>query len=435
MTKTLIRRGHLIDPANGQDFIGDLLIEDGVIADLAANLPPMEDCRQIEADGLIVAPGLVDIHCHLREPGFPRKETIKTGTAAAVAGGFTSVLPMPNTQPAADNSTVIRYILDQAGAAGLAKVYPIGAISKGLAGAELAEMGEMIAAGAVAFSDDGRPVMNSRLMRLALEYSLIFDVPLVAHEEDLLLADEGDMHEGFYSTVLGLRGIPAAAEEAMIARDILLARQTGARLHIAHVSTAEGVELIRRGKEQGLSLTAEVTPHHLTLTHAAVSNYDTNTKVNPPLREQEDVEALIQGLKEGIIDCIATDHAPHTWEDKDVEFSYAAMGISGLETALPLLWTELVETGHLTARELIAKMSAAPAAVMRLPGGSLSPGAPADIVLIDPQRERVVDRDRFLSLGKNTPYDGRALRGWPQMTLVDGAICYEDGIIKHKGER
>lgn len=435
MTKTLIRRGRLIDPANGQDFIGDLLIEDGVIADLAANLPPMENCRQIEADGLIVAPGLVDIHCHLREPGFPRKETIKTGTAAAVAGGFTSVLPMPNTQPAADNSTVIRYILDQADAAGLAKVYPIGAISKGLAGAELAEMGEMIAAGAVAFSDDGRPVMNSRLMRLALEYSLIFDVPIVAHEEDLLLADEGDMHEGFYSTTLGLRGIPAAAEEAMIARDILLARQTGARLHIAHVSTAEGVELIRRGKEQELSLTAEVTPHHLTLTHAAVSNYDTNTKVNPPLREQEDVEALIQGLKEGIIDCIATDHAPHTWEDKDVEFSHAAMGISGLETALPLLWTELVETGRLTATELIAKMSAAPAAVMRLPGGSLSPGAPADIVLIDPQRERVVDHDRFLSLGKNTPYDGRALRGWPQMTLVDGAICYEDGIIKHKGER
>ena len=426
MNKLLIRGGRLIDPSCGRDEPADVLIEDGLIAATGADLSA-EDCQIIEAANLIVAPGLVDMHCHLREPGQTRKETIATGTAAAAAGGFTSVLCMPNTTPAVSTGAVVSFIKAKAAREGVVKVYPIGAISKDLAGKELAEMGDMVECGAVAFSDDGRPVMNSRLMRLALEYSLIFDVPVIAHEEDLELVDGGDMHEGYYSTALGLRGIPAAAEEAMIARDILLARQTGARLHVAHVSTAEGVELIRRAKEQGLSITAEVTPHHLTLTDAAVATYDTNTKVNPPLREPADVEALIAGLRDGILDCVATDHAPHTAEDKNVEFHQAANGISGFETALPLLWTELVQSGKLTPLQLLERMSTAPARLIGLPAGTLAVGAPADVVVFDPRTDRTVEPQKFRSLGKNTPFAGRMLRGWPVCTLVDGVVVAEGG--------
>lgn len=429
MNKILLKGGRVIDPSRGYDMVGDVLIDGGVIAAVAESIAA-EDAEVIDVSKKIVAPGLIDIHCHLREPGFERKETIATGTMAAAAGGFTSVMAMPNTNPVADNPAAMHYVKNKGEQEGHVHVYPIGAITKGSQGKELAEMASMVEAGAVAFSDDGRPVENSRIMRLALEYSLIFDLPIIAHEEDLDLVDEGDMHEGYMSTVLGLRGIPRAAEETMIARDIILARQTKAHLHVAHVSTANGVEMIRKAKREGLNVTAEVTPHHLTLTDEAVKTYDTNTKVNPPLREQSDVEALIQGLKEGIIDCVATDHAPHTIEDKVIEFHFAANGISGFETALPLMWHYLVHSGKFTPMEMLRMMSTRPAEIMKLPGGTLQEGAPADIVVIDETLEKTVDGKSFYSKGKNTPYEGVSLKGWPVMTLVDGIIKMENGVVK-----
>ena len=429
MNKILLKGGRVIDPSRGYDMVGDVLIDGGVIAAVAESIAA-EDAEVIDVSKKIVAPGLIDIHCHLREPGFERKETIATGTMAAAAGGFTSVMAMPNTNPVADNPAAMHYVKNKGEQEGHVHVYPIGAITKGSQGKELAEMASMVEAGAVAFSDDGRPVENSRIMRLALEYNLIFDLPIIAHEEDLDLVDEGDMHEGYMSTVLGLRGIPRAAEETMIARDIILARQTKAHLHVAHVSTANGVEMIRKAKREGLNVTAEVTPHHLTLTDEAVKTYDTNTKVNPPLREQSDVEALIQGLKEGIIDCVATDHAPHTIEDKVIEFHFAANGISGFETALPLMWHYLVHSGKFTPMEMLRMMSTRPAEIMKLPGGTLQEGAPADIVVIDETLEKTVDGKSFYSKGKNTPYEGVSLKGWPVMTLVDGIVKMENGVVK-----
>ena len=430
MSKILIKGGRVVDPGCQRDEICDLLLIDDKIAEVGQDITCPEDGEIIDAAGKIVAPGLIDIHCHLREPGQERKETIATGTHAAAAGGFTRILPMPNTKPVADNPAAINYVRDRAEKEGLVHVHPIGAITKGSEGKELSEMSFMADAGAVAFSDDGRPVSNSRLMRLALEYSLIFNLPIVAHEEDLELVDDGDMNEGYYSTILGLRGIPRAAEETMIARDIILARLTGAHLHIAHVSTANGVEMVRKAKREGLKVTAEVTPHHLTLTDAAVKTYDTNTKVNPPLREESDIKALIEGLKDGVIDCIATDHAPHTIEDKVIEYHFAANGISGFETALPVLWTYLVDSGKLTAAELIRAMSYAPSQVMNLPGGSLAPGEVADIVVIDPLLEKVVDKSKFYSKGKNTPYEGQVLKGWPVFTIVNGKVVMEQGVVK-----
>ena len=419
----------MIDPSRKMDEVADVLIRDGKIAEVAKDLKA-ENVEVKDVTGMIVCPGLVDIHCHLREPGLERKETIATGTRAAAAGGFTTVLPMPNTAPVADSPASILYVRDRAKEVGVVHVYPIGAITKGSKGQELAEMSAMADAGAVAFSDDGRPVDNSRMMRLAMEYSLITKLPLIAHEEDLALVDDGDMNEGAVSTVLGLRGNPAAAEETMIARDIILARLTGARLHIAHVSTAHGVQLIREAKAEGLPITAEVTPHHLTLTEEAVRTYDTNTKVNPPLRTKGDVDALIGGLKDGTIDCVATDHAPHTVEDKVVEYHYAANGISGFETALPVLWTELVQEGRLTAMELIDKMSTSAAKIMNLPAGTLETGAAADVIVIDPDTILAVDKNEFYSKGKNTPYHERLLSGWPMLTVVDGAVVMEDRKIK-----
>ena len=419
----------MIDPSQKLDEVCDVLIRDGKIAEVGKDLKA-ENVEVKDVTGMIVCPGLVDIHCHLREPGLERKETIATGTRAAAAGGFTTVLPMPNTAPVADSPASILYVRDRAKEVGVVHVYPIGAITKGSKGQELAEMSAMADAGAVAFSDDGRPVDSSRMMRLAMEYSLITKLPLIAHEEDLALVDDGDMNEGAVSTVLGLRGNPAAAEETMIARDIILARLTGARLHIAHVSTAHGVQLIREAKAEGLPITAEVTPHHLTLTEEAVRTYDTNTKVNPPLRTKGDVDALIEGLKDGTIDCVATDHAPHTVEDKVVEYHYAANGISGFETALPVLWTELVQEGRLTAMELIDKMSTSAAKIMNLPAGTLETGAAADVIVIDPDTILAVDKNEFYSKGKNTPYHERLLSGWPMLTVVDGAVVMEDRKIK-----
>ena len=419
----------MIDPSQKLDEVADVLIRDGKIAEVGKDLKA-ENVEVKDVTGMIVCPGLVDIHCHLREPGLERKETIATGTRAAAAGGFTTVLPMPNTAPVADSPASILYVRDRAKEVGVVHVYPIGAITKGSKGQELAEMSAMADAGAVAFSDDGRPVDSSRMMRLAMEYSLITKLPLIAHEEDLALVDDGDMNEGAVSTVLGLRGNPAAAEETMIARDIILVRLTGARLHIAHVSTAHGVQLIREAKAEGLPITAEVTPHHLTLTEEAVRTYDTNTKVNPPLRTKGDVDALIEGLKDGTIDCVATDHAPHTVEDKVVEYHYAANGISGFETALPVLWTELVQEGRLTAMELIDKMSTSAAKIMNLPAGTLETGAAADVIVIDPDTILAVDKNEFYSKGKNTPYHERLLSGWPMLTVVDGAVVMEDRKIK-----
>ena len=419
----------MIDPSQKLDEVADVLIRDGKIAEVGKDLKA-ENVEVKDVTGMIVCPGLVDIHCHLREPGLERKETIATGTRAAAAGGFTTVLPMPNTAPVADSPASILYVRDRAKEVGVVHVYPIGAITKGSKGQELAEMSAMADAGAVAFSDDGRPVDSSRMMRLAMEYSLITKLPLIAHEEDLALVDDGDMNEGAVSTVLGLRGTPAAAEETMIARDIILARLTGARLHIAHVSTAHGVQLIREAKAEGLPITAEVTPHHLTLTEEAVRTYDTNTKVNPPLRTKGDVDALIEGLKDGTIDCVATDHAPHTVEDKVVEYHYAANGISGFETALPVLWTELVQEGRLTAMELIDKMSTSAAKIMNLPAGTLETGAAADVIVIDPDTILAVDKNEFYSKGKNTPYHERLLSGWPMLTVIDGAVVMEDRKIK-----
>ena len=429
MSDLLLKGGRVIDPSQKLDEVADVLIRDGKIAEVGKDLKA-ENVEVKDVTGMIVCPGLVDIHCHLREPGLERKETIATGTRAAAAGGFTTVLPMPNTAPVADSPASILYVRDRAKEVGVVHVYPIGAITKGSKGQELAEMSAMADAGAVAFSDDGRPVDSSRMMRLAMEYSLITKLPLIAHEEDLALVDDGDMNEGAVSTVLGLRGNPAAAEETMIARDIILARLTGARLHIAHVSTAHGVQLIREAKAEGLPITAEVTPHHLTLTEEAVRTYDTNTKVNPPLRTKGDVDALIEGLKDGTIDCVATDHAPHTVEDKVVEYHYAANGISGFETALPVLWTELVQEGRLTAMELIDKMSTSAAKIMNLPAGTLSVGAAADVIVIDPDTILAVDKNEFYSKGKNTPYHERLLSGWPMLTVVDGAVVMEDRKIK-----
>lgn len=429
MSKLLLKGGRIIDPAQNIDMTGDLLIEEGKIAALAENIED-PDAVQKEVSGWIVTPGLVDIHCHLREPGQERKETIASGTRAAAAGGFTTVLPMPNTTPVADSPAAIMYVKARAKDTGVIHVYPIGAITKGSNGKELAEMSAMADVGAVAFSDDGRPVESSRMMRLAMEYSLITKLPLIAHEEDLALVDEGDMNEGYMSTVLGLRGNPMAAEETMIARDIILTRLTGAHLHVAHVSTKHGVDMIREAKAEGLSITAEVTPHHLTLTEEAVKTYDTNTKVNPPLRTQDDIDALIEGLLDNTIDCVATDHAPHTIEDKVIEYHYAANGISGFETALPLLYTKLVKTGKLTANRLIDKMSPSPARIMNLPAGNLAVGANADITVIDPAKEKAVDCNTFYSKGKNTPYDGEVLTGWPVLTVVDGVIVMENGEIK-----
>ncbi len=429
LSKLLLKGGRVIDPSQKIDAVADVLIEEGKIAAIESKIDA-PDAEVYDAADKIVCPGLIDVHCHLREPGLERKETIASGSRAAAAGGFTSVMPMPNTVPVADSPASIRYVRDRAEEVGLIHVYPIGAITKGSEGKELAKMSAMADAGAVAFSDDGRPVGNSRIMRLAMEYSHIMDLPLIAHEEDLDLVDDGDMNEGYVATVMGLRGNPPAAEETMIARDIILARLTGARLHIAHVSTAYGAKMIREAKEEGLRITAEVTPHHLTMTEEAVRGYDTNTKVNPPLRTAEDVDALIVALKEGVIDCVATDHAPHTIEDKVVEYHFAANGISGFETALPLLWTDLVKEGKLTETELIERMSLIPAKIFGLPGGTIAPGSIADVTVIDPETILAVDKNAFYSKGKNTPYHGRLLSGWPVLTVVEGEVVMENRVVK-----
>ena len=376
----------------------------------------------IDCSGFVVSPGFVDVHCHLREPGREEVETIASGARAAAAGGFTAVCAMPNTDPVTDNQAAVGFIIRQASRAGAARVYPIGAISIGEEGKTLAEFGEMVSAGAVAVSDDGKPVVSAQLMRTALEYARTFGIPVADHCEEPTLAANGAMNEGIVSARLGLKGIPAEAEEIMAIRDILLARRTGGHIHLCHMSTRGSVELIRWGKERGINVTAEVCPHHLSLTEEAVEGYDTNAKMNPPLRTADDVAALQEALRDGTIDLIATDHAPHHYDEKEREFADAPNGIVGLETALAVNLTWLVHGGVTDITTLIDRMSCAPARVFRLPGGTLRRGSVGDVTVFDPDVQWTVDPARFISKGRNSPYAGQALRGRAEITVVDGRV-------------
>jgi dihydroorotase len=426
MSQLLIRNGTLIDPSQSLEARRDLLIRDGRVEAIEENLR-VKDAEVFDASGLIVAPGFIDLHVHLREPGFEYKETIETGARAAVAGGFTSVCCMPNTQPVSDNSSVTSFIIERARMVALANVFPIGAITQESKGEQLAEIGEMKLAGIVAISDDGRPVNDTNLMRRAMEYANDFGLPVVDHCEDAHLASGGVMHEGEYSALLGLKGIHPAAEELHVARDIMLAEATGARVHIAHISTARSVELVRQAKRRGLPISCEVTPHHFTLTDAEVHRrgYDTNTKMNPPLRSAADVEAVIEGLRDGTIDAIATDHAPHHSNEKMLEFDRAPFGIIGLETALGLTLNQLVHRGVITLERMVELLACAPARIFKLDRGTLKTGAVADVTIFDPQRVVKVDAAQFQSRSRNTPFDGWELKGAPVVTIVGGRIVWQ----------
>lgn len=432
----LIRGGHIIDPSQGIDHVGDLLIAEGKIVQARGTVIPGETMN-LDASGLTVCPGFIDLHCHLREPGFEDKETIATGTKAAAIGGFATVCCMANTEPPLDAPAAVNWLKQKASRDGLVGVLPVGCITKGRKGEELNDMAELTEAGVVAFSDDGDPVTSSQLMRRAMEYSRDLGLPVIDHCEDKTLSDNGIINEGQMSAKLGIKGIPAAAEEVMVARDLILAKLTGARLHIAHVSTKGSVELIRRAKEEGISVTAEVTPHHLTLTEERImgkaSNepFDTNAKVNPPLRTKEDVQALIEGLKGGVIDAVATDHAPHTLADKNCGLELAAFGISGFETAFGCLMS-LVHEGKIDLAMLLSKLTCEPAKVIGRNGelGTLKAGAPANITIFDPDREWIVDSRNFASKGKNTPYDGYKFKGKVMVTIVSGKIVYIDRRIE-----
>jgi len=423
MGRTLIRRGRVLDPSSNRDETADLLIEDGRIAAVESSLE-VPGAQVIDAQGLWVAPGFVDLHTHLREPGQEYKEDIASGGRAAVAGGFTTVACMANTHPANDDPAVTDYILDRARQDAPARVLPIAAATKGLEGSVMTEMSAILRAGAVAFSDDGKTIMDSGVMRRVLEYSCMVDAPVIVHAEDCTLVGQGVVNEGPVSTRLGLPGNPAVAEAVHVARDLLLAQLTGAHLHIAHVSTAAAVELIRRAREQGVHVTAEVTPHHLTLTDETTLGYDTNAKVAPPLRSAADVRACRKGLIEGVIDAIATDHAPHAVHEKDVEFTAAPSGLIGLETALAVV-LDLVRSGELQPLELMRRMSANPARILRRAGGSLGVGAAADVVVFDPHQEWLYDPAKGFSKSRNSPWAGQTLTGQVKATLVDGRLVYD----------
>jgi dihydroorotase len=423
----LLKGGRVVDPAQDVDGPADVRIENGRIAAVGQRLNA-KGATVVDVSGRVVCPGLIDLHTHLREPGREDKETIATGTRAAAAGGFTAVCAMPNTEPVNDTAGITRAILERARTDGAVRVYPIGAITRGSKGEELAEYGDLREAGCVAVSDDGRPVASARVMRRALEYSQAFGLTVIDHCEEPSLTEKAPMNEGPVATLLGLRGWPAAAEAVMVERDVLLAELTGGKLHIAHISTAASVDAVRRGKRRGVRVTAEATPHHLLLTDQAVKDteYDTSTKMNPPLRAEADRLAVIEGLRDGTIDCIATDHAPHTVDDKKVEFDQAAFGIVGLETAVALCLDRLVRPGVITLSRLVALLSANPARVLGLPGGSLAVGSVADVTVLDLERERTVDPARFQTKGRNTPYAGWTLRGWPVATIVGGTMAWQE---------
>jgi len=425
MTDLLIRGGRVIDPSRGTDGVADLYLKDGKIEAVGRNIPSQPGAEVLDATGRVVAPGLIDLHVHLREPGFEHAETIATGALSAVAGGFTAVCAMPNTDPVTDSQATVGFVVRQSIRAGKARVYPIGAVSMGQRGEQLTEFGEMVQAGAVAVSDDGKPVKSSHLMRTALEYAKTFGIPVADHCEDMSLAEGGAMHEGLVSARLGLKGIPSAAEEIMVARDIILAELTGGHVHLCHMSTRGSVELIRWAKSKGLRVTAEATPHHFTLTHERCEGYDTNAKMNPPLREAADRDAIRQALKDGTIDCIASDHAPHHYDTKEREFDDAPNGIVGLETALGLAIRELVEPGILSLPELLARMSTVPARIFGLAGGTLAVGAPADVVVFDPARRWVVRREELHSRSANTPFLNETLVGQADLTLVGGRVAFD----------
>jgi dihydroorotase len=422
----LIRGGRVVDPSQAIDARLDLLLEEGRVARLDERVAAPAGAEVLDATGLVVAPGLIDIHVHLREPGQEAKETVATGTRAAVAGGFTAVACMANTSPVNDSRLVTGHILGAARAAGLARVHPIGAITRGLEGQELAPYGELVAAGCVALSDDGRPVMNAELMRRALEVSQHFGVPVVQHAQDLDLTGEGVMHEGVASACCGLPGIPGAAEDVMVARDLLLLEDVGGRYHVAHLSTARSLRLVREAKARGLAVTCEVTPHHLLLTDRAVleSGLDSNWKTQPPLRADSDAAALLEGIADGSIDAIASDHAPHTRDEKALEFQASPFGIVGLETSLALGLDRLVRPGVISLARLVELMSTGPARVLGLPGGSLAPGSPADVTVIDLEHESEVAAARFASRSRNTPFEGWKLRGAAAFTIVGGRIVH-----------
>ena len=428
MPTRLFKGARVVDPANGRDGQFDVLIENGLIARVGKDLPAEKDCRVLALPpGLVVCPGLIDMHVHLREPGQEHKETVATGTAAAVAGGFTAVACMPNTSPVNDNAGVTGYILRKAADAGLARVYPIGAVSRGQLGEQLADIAELRDAGCVAFTDDGRPVATALLMRRALEYAGMFNMTVIEHCEEQTLKGDGVAHEGFQASTLGLRGIPGAAESIMALRDISLAELTGGAVHIAHMSARQSLDAVRYGKARGTRVTCEVTPHHFVLTDdrlGAPVPYDTNLKMNPPLREVADRDAMLQGLADGSVDVIATDHAPHHYDEKHVEFDQAPFGITGLETCVSLCFDRLVHPGIVSISRLIELLAVNPARILGVPGGSLSEGAPADITILAPDLSVTVSAARMRSKSKNTPFDGWRLRGGVAATIVDGRTVY-----------
>jgi dihydroorotase len=415
----------MIDPTQRVDARVDLLLVDGRVAEMGQDLAAPDEAEMLDVSGCVVAPGLIDVHVHLREPGFEHKETIASGARAAAAGGFTAVVAMPNTDPPIDNPAAVGFVRAAGERAGFARVYPAGTITVGQAGERISEIGELVGAGAVTVTDDGRPVVNAGLMRSALEYCQTFDLPVSVHAEDLHLSRGGSMNEGVVSTRLGLTGIPNAAEDTMIARDLLLAELTGGRLHIQHVSTRRGVEMIRAAKERGVRVTAEATPHHLALTDVAVESYRTDAKMNPPLRGEADRDAVREGVRDGTLDVIATDHAPHHYDEKEQAFEDAPFGIVGLETALGVVLSELVHTGMLDLPTLVQRMSCGPARALGLPGGTLAPGAPADVTVFDPEQTWKVDPTRFTSLSRNTPFRGRRLRGRALRTIVGGRTVWQ----------
>lgn len=434
MKSLLFINAHLIDPSQKLDASGSIQVTGGKIAWLGTGdqKPSANGCSIIDLHNLILCPGFIDLHCHLRDPGFEEKETIATGTLAAARGGYTTVCCMPNTEPAIDSQSIVDYVKEKASREGAIRVLPIGCITKGRKGESMTEMGELVQAGVAGFSDDGCSVMNSRLMRQAMDYSRAFDLPIIEHCEDKVLVENGQMNEGLIASRLGLAGIPAAAEEIIVARDIALAELTGARLHVTHISTVGSVDLVRAAKARGVKVTADVTPHHLTLTEERVMGYDTNAKVNPPLRTRKDIQALIQGLKDNVIDAIATDHAPHTAVDKNCEFAYAPFGISNLETAFGSL-IALVHQGKLSLNLLISKLTCEPAAIISEKFGklgTLAEGSPADLTIFDPEKEWKVDPETFASKGKNTPLTGTVLRGKVMATLYLGKPVYQDSSIE-----
>ncbi|MXZ48173.1 MAG: dihydroorotase [Candidatus Dadabacteria bacterium] len=423
----LIKNGRVIDPSQSLDMVSDIYVQGDRVREISERIDtPRKSDTVIDASGQIVAPGFVDIHVHLREPGYEHKETIKTGCLAAAAGGFTSIVCMPNTNPINDNASVTEYILLKARTEGIVNVFPIGAITKGEKGKELADIGEMCEAGCVGISDDGMPVTDSGLMRKAMEYVKPFGIPVITHAEDTGLSAGGVMNEGFVSTELGLRGIPAASEEVGVVRDIILCELTGTPLHICHVSTRGSVRLVREAKKRGAKVTAEATPHHFTLTDKLVYGYNTDAKMNPPLRTQEDVDAILEGIADGTIDVIATDHAPHSQDEKNVEFDLAPFGIVGLETALSLS-LELVEKGIITLEEMIKKLTVAPSEIVGIERGTLVLGSIADLVVFDPGMSCTVNPEEFFSKSRNTPFSGWELKGVVSNTIVSGKVVFSRG--------